>query len=74
MHAIIHFIRWTVAMRRRYIWIWGVLFVGIGATLLTVPALWSKEPGLYLFLTPCMAIGGYVWGWCMWRYARRLER
>jgi hypothetical protein len=60
-HAIIRFMRWTMATRPRYAWIWGVLFWGGGTTLLTVPALWPKEPGLYLFLDPCMAIGGYFW-------------
>jgi hypothetical protein len=65
--ATIRFIRWTTAAKTRYIWFWGVIFWGGGTTLLAVPVLWPKESGVLLFLIPCMALGGYIWGSLMWK-------
>jgi hypothetical protein len=62
------FIRWVTAAKQRFVWIFGVLFLGGGCWVLLLifhPFLAS------VFLLPMWLVGGYFWGLWMWPFIRK---
>ena len=68
-------VRWSCSTERRFIWTRGVAGWG-GLTAALAFIMGPHHPWELILSVPAFGIGGYFWGWSMWRssYKDRVER